>query len=97
MGDLRNKLRKQAETERIQAGQRAREAEWRRKHPPQPVPRCKCGHTWRDVPIMWSIETNSFFGDQELFCAACLPFKYFELVMWDAANLPDDFRPESSR
>jgi hypothetical protein len=68
MGDLRNKLRKEEEQARIASMQRRLEASR-----PRPVmPRCQCGNTWNDVPIMWSHQAG-YWDPGRLYCPACLP------------------------
>lgn len=85
MGDIRNKLEKE-----IRA---AKHAAWIAKHhPPKPqlpLPRCQCGNTWYDAPILWQIEVVRWPREMAWFCPACLPFKYFPLVAKQVANLPD--------
>jgi hypothetical protein len=69
MGDLRNKFRKLEETERIRAMQRAIEA----KGPtPPPPPRCQCGLTYHQVPVMWAHQVDRW-APVRFYCSTCLP------------------------
>jgi len=82
LGHFPNKARKEAEQARLAAKQR-------RRAPAQAVPTCRCGLTYLEVPIMWSIGTDHR-TPAELYCPACLPAKYIPLVAREVANLPSD-------
>jgi hypothetical protein len=85
MGDLRNKFMKQARDE-------AHREFMARRYPPKPArptPRCQCGLTWDDVPVMWSVEVQRWPYERALFCPACIPAQYLHLVAVSAANTPD--------
>jgi hypothetical protein len=85
MGDLRNKLMKDM---RDKAHQR-----WLAKHypptSPPALPRCECGLTYLEAPIMWAAPTKRH-QKAKFYCAACLPHEFLELLAQDVANLPDD-------
>ena len=68
MGDLRNKFRKLEETERIRDMQRRLEA---KGAPPEP-PRCQCGLTYYQVPVMWAHQADRW-EPVRFYCPACLP------------------------
>jgi hypothetical protein len=68
MGDLRNKFRKLEETERIREMQRRLEA----KGPPAELPRCQCGLTYYQIPIMWAHQVDRW-APVKFYCPTCLP------------------------
>ena len=68
MGDLRNKLRKQAERLTIEAMQRR----LRPVSKPGPLPSCLCGHTWHQAQI-WAVYPVSRLDPVGYYCAFCLP------------------------
>jgi hypothetical protein len=87
MGDLRNKMKRILDSERMARQfkeQRARDAAKPRG------PFCRCGLTYLQVPIMWQIAVEDWPIKYGLFCPGCLPAKYLPLVAIEAANLPDD-------
>jgi hypothetical protein len=43
-------------------------------------PRCRCGLTYTDVPVLWAVEGKDRWAPTEFYCPACLPDKLRELV-----------------
>jgi hypothetical protein len=82
LGHLPNKARKEAERALIEERRR------RDSKPTPPLPRCLCGLTYLEVPIMWAFTEGR--GEMEIFCPACLPAKHFRTVMTQVAQLPSD-------
>jgi hypothetical protein len=68
VADLRNKIRKLEEPERIRAMQRRIEATMPR---PQPI-RCQCGLTPAEVPVMWGHQADRWSA-LRFYRPACLP------------------------
>lgn len=69
MGDLRNKMAKQLRD----AQHRAYMAMHYPSQPPQPLPKCLCGFTWNEVPVMWATEKRDRRGQVVFYCPACIP------------------------
>ena len=70
MGDLRNKI---AKLERDGAHRKLM-ARLHPEQPPPPTPRCECGLTPAEVPIMWHLKRDHWdLG--AFYCPACLPNK----------------------
>jgi hypothetical protein len=69
MGDLRNKFRKQAEQEAIEAMQRAQ----RPPRAPEPSLRCNgCGRSAHEVPALYALPCERW--ETQLYgCSECLP------------------------
>jgi hypothetical protein len=82
MGDLRNKIKREIDAERMCA-QMAQTA----ARPKQPPPRCDCGNTWHDVRPMWCYSPDRW-KPSIIYCPGCLPFELFSIVMMDVANMP---------
>lgn len=68
MGDLRNKFRNIEETQRIRAMQRRLEV-GKQAVPP---PRCQCGLTADQVPVMWAHQADRW-STTVFYCPDCLP------------------------
>lgn len=83
MGHLPNKARKEAE--RALIGERRR----LEQKPTPPLPRCLCGLTWFEVPIMWAF-TKDRWTPTQMFCPGCLPAEYLHIVAGDVAKLPSE-------
>jgi hypothetical protein len=69
MGDLRNKRRKEAEQARVRAMQAKVDA----RHPKTLPPRCRCGLTPQQVPVMWLINGADRWSLPDFRCPDCLP------------------------
>lgn len=52
-------------------------------------PRCQCGLTYLEVPIMWQVPGKDRWAPGIYYCPACLPKELLWLVAQDIANLPD--------
>jgi len=68
MGDFRNKYAKMARDIRVKALQAKLEA----KGPSAEPPRCRCGLTYHQVPVMWAIQADRW-SPLGVYCPACLP------------------------
>ena len=69
MGDLRNKMMKQARDE-------AHRQYLAKHHPPKTetqLPRCLCGLTYQEVPIMWEGPREDRWAPVVFYCPAYLP------------------------
>lgn len=53
-------------------------------------PRCQCGLTYLEVPIMWQVLGKDRWAPAVFCCPACLPHEYLALAARDVANLPDE-------
>jgi len=85
MGDLRNKLAKQ---ERDEAHRRY----MARRYPPKPapvLPRCLCGLTYWEVPVMWAAPGGRHEA-AKFFCPDCLPPELLREVARNVADLLAD-------
>jgi hypothetical protein len=76
MGDLRNKQRKELEQARIRAMQAKMDA----RHPKPLPPRCRCGLTPQEVPVMWVITGRDRWATLDYRCPVCLPADLAEVV-----------------
>jgi hypothetical protein len=69
IGDLRNKLAKQARDE-------AHRQYMAKHHPPKPAPeppKCLCGLTCYEAPTLWAIDGGGWPRRVDYYCPACLP------------------------
>ena len=85
MGDLRNKLKKEL---RDEAHRRWMAKNYPPRTPSQ-IPRCLCGLTYYDVPIMWAAPGKRH-EPQRFYCPACLPVDLLWVVAPSVANLPHE-------
>lgn len=69
MGDLRNKMAKQVRD----AQHRAYMAKRHPSKPPEPLPKCLCGFTWNEAPIMWAVAGADRWSPTAFCCPACIP------------------------
>lgn len=84
MGDLRNKLAKQARDE-------AHRRHMAKHYPPKPappLPKCLCGLTYREVATMWAVDLGDWPRRVDYYCPACLPDHLRGVVGADDAGLP---------
>lgn len=51
-------------------------------------PRCQCGLTWNDVPLMWAMPVGRH-EKAKFCCPACLPVEMLGLVAGDVGRLKD--------
>ena len=68
MGDFRNKDAKMTGGIRVKALQAKLEA----KEPAAEPTRCRCGHNYHQVPVVWAMQADRW-SPLEVYCAACLP------------------------
>lgn len=85
MGDLRNKMAKQLRD----AQHRTYMAMRYPPKPSQPLPKCLCGFTWHEAPIMWAIAGVDRWSPMAFYCPACLPANLIGLTATGVANLPE--------
>jgi hypothetical protein len=83
MGHLPNKFRKERQDALIEERRR------QEVKPPRPLPRCLCGLTWLEVPIMWVVSGDRW-APPKFYCPACLPAEHLPIVMDDVARLPSE-------
>lgn len=84
MGDLRNKLAKEL---REQAHRRWL-VEHRPSAKPPALPRCECGLTYYEVPIMWTAPTARW-EPAKVYCPAYLPHELLGEEIPGLADLHD--------
>ena len=89
MGDLRNKVKRILDEERMagqSAAERAQKEADKRAHP---LPRCACGFTWHDVRPMWWIEGKDRWAPARLICPSCVPAEHVLQAACDVARIVD--------
>jgi hypothetical protein len=85
MGDLRNKMAKQLRD----AQHRTYMAMRNPSKPPHSLPKCLCGLTWNEAPVMWAIAGADRWSPAAFYCPACLPAHLIGLVAAEVANPPE--------
>ena len=85
MGDLRNKQTKQAWDE-------AHRRYMAKRYPPKPappLPKCLCGLTYLEMPIMRAVEADGWPRRVDYYCPACVPDCLRGVVVADEVGRPD--------
>jgi hypothetical protein len=100
VGDLRNKIAKierdKAEKAAMEAWLRGHGAAPRQKEPELALPRCACGNTWNDVPVLMSYK-GGYWETMVYYCPGCCPPRFISDMLRLTVDDPSAYLPEDPK